>query len=1011
MTQRRRILWLAVFAAVVTFLSAHPAAAQWVYATSPDANVLSVIDPSHDTVAMTIPTPFSPGAIALTPDGKQAYVVNNCTQADRASGVAGSVTVLDLVNNVVSVPAISVGNCPNAVAVGATPNGVRTYVANSSGSVSVIDVSTNTALPSITTPGPASDVALTPDGKTLYVVSGFNGFSIDTATNTISNQPVFGGFANFVAVDSFSQPWWTGGAFITVGNLANSSFFADCTSGPVAFTPGRAFILDIECNGIYDATNSGIVNTFSFNNFGFANLGDAPNRIAISSDGSRGYIGGLLGSGSITSASATAVMNGSSVASVNVTSSGSGYVGTPAVEFLSRDQNAIAEAGIEHNFGSVPFVFVDSGGSGYIQPPRVQFVCTDLPSQCSQISPASATATISNGSVATVTVTNPGSGYVQPPVVAFVRQNFTSAQGTAIVANGRVASVTVTNAGSGYGQPPAVEFICGEAPATCGAGVASFDPGNDTQIASIPLVGADAQGLAIAPTPAPNTPASGTPGAAVPVTLTGAPITVTFQSGVTQAGFTGAIISTTGPSLQPNFQLVNPSVYYDIFTTAAYPAGSTITVCITAQGVTNNSTLVHFVGGVSVPVANMIYVPPSTLCGDNSSLSPFAIEEPTSSGGTATSASISLTPAASITYGTVATATVTVSPTSGIVAGNVTLSVDGGAAITMALLGGSANFNLGVLGAGNHSLAANFAAQGSFLGSSANGTVAVAHAPLTITANNRSKAYGQTVMFAGTEFITSGLLDTDNVSSLTLTSAGAAATAGVAGSPYPITPSAAVGSGLGNYNISYMNGALTVTPASLTITANNTTKILDAPNPASFGWIATGFVNGDNTTVLTANPTCLTAATRGSPVGSYPITCSGAAAANYTFSYVAGTLKIQYATAIGHVIQPPINADGTSVLKQGRTVPAKFDVYDVNGVAISAPGVVSSFLLTAIVSGTVTTTVEDVVDTNNPDTAFRWDGQEWIFNITTGNLSAGSTYIYTITLNDGSTIVFQYGLR
>jgi hypothetical protein len=137
----------------------------------------------------------------------------------------------------------------------------------------------------------------------------------------------------------------------------------------------------------------------------------------------------------------------------------------------------------------------------------------------------------------------------------------------------------------------------------------------------------------------------------------------------------------------------------------------------------------------------------------------------------------------------------------------------------------------------------------------------------------------------------------------------------------------------------------------------------------------------------------------------------GASAANHTFSYVAGTLKIQYATAIGHVIQSPINADGTSVFKQGRTIPAKFNVYDANGVATGTPGVVSSFFLTAILSGMTTATVEDVVDTNNPDTAFRWDGQEWIFNITTANLTAGSTYIYTITLNDGSTIVFQYGLR
>jgi hypothetical protein len=74
---------------------------------------------------------------------------------------------------------------------------------------------------------------------------------------------------------------------------------------------------------------------------------------------------------------------------------------------------------------------------------------------------------------------------------------------------------------------------------------------------------------------------------------------------------------------------------------------------------------------------------------------------------------------------------------------------------------------------------------------------------------------------------------------------------------------------------------------------------------------------------------------------------------------------------------------------------------------------VSNFFLTGIQSGTSTSTVEDVVDTNNPDTAFRWDptSQQWIFTITTGNMSAGSTYIYTITLNDGTTIMFQYGLR
>jgi hypothetical protein len=134
---------------------------------------------------------------------------------------------------------------------------------------------------------------------------------------------------------------------------------------------------------------------------------------------------------------------------------------------------------------------------------------------------------------------------------------------------------------------------------------------------------------------------------------------------------------------------------------------------------------------------------------------------------------------------------------------------------------------------------------------------------------------------------------------------------------------------------------------------------------------------------------------------------------NYTFLYVSGTLKIQYAMGIGHVIFSPINAGGTSVFKQGQTVPAKFVVYDANGASIGTPGVVSSFFLTAIGSGTATTTVESIAHTNSPDTSFRWDStnQQWIFNISTANLTAGNTYTYAITLNDGSTIMFQYGLR
>jgi len=81
---------------------------------------------------------------------------------------------------------------------------------------------------------------------------------------------------------------------------------------------------------------------------------------------------------------------------------------------------------------------------------------------------------------------------------------------------------------------------------------------------------------------------------------------------------------------------------------------------------------------------------------------------------------------------------------------------------------------------------------------------------LMITANSTSKTYGQTVTFAGTEFTTIGLISPDTVTSVTLTSAGAVDTAPVG--TYAIVPSAAVGTGLANYNISYVNGTLTVNP-------------------------------------------------------------------------------------------------------------------------------------------------------------------------------------------------------
>src|SRR3989442_11051103 len=102
-------------------------------------------------------------------------------------------------------------------------------------------------------------------------------------------------------------------------------------------------------------------------------------------------------------------------------------------------------------------------------------------------------------------------------------------------------------------------------------------------------------------------------------------------------------------------------------------------------------------------------------------------------------------------------------------------------------------------------------------------------------------------------------------------------------------PRAASGAVSANYTIGYVSGTLTVTAATLTITANNQTKVYGAANPA-LTVSYSGFVNGDTAASLTTPPTVSTTATSASGVGTYPIAASGAGSANYTISYVSGTL-------------------------------------------------------------------------------------------------------------------------
>jgi len=97
--------------------------------------------------------------------------------------------------------------------------------------------------------------------------------------------------------------------------------------------------------------------------------------------------------------------------------------------------------------------------------------------------------------------------------------------------------------------------------------------------------------------------------------------------------------------------------------------------------------------------------------------------------------------------------------------------------------------------------------------------------------------------------------------------------------------------GDGFYQPADVTQPLTVNKATLTIKADDKSKPEGDPNPpltVSY----TGFVYGETQTVLTTPVTVTTTAVTSSPAGTYPITPSGATAANYNIVFANGTLTV-----------------------------------------------------------------------------------------------------------------------
>jgi hypothetical protein len=215
-----------------------------------------------------------------------------------------------------------------------------------------------------------------------------------------------------------------------------------------------------------------------------------------------------------------------------------------------------------------------------------------------------------------------------------------------------------------------------------------------------------------------------------------------------------------------------------------------------------------------------------------------------------------------------------------------------------------------------------------------NGKDTVKVAPLTITAKNQSKVYG-TAQTLGTTAVTAlTLYNSDSVTGVTLSSDGSAASAVVG--VYDIVPSTAIGSGLSNYSISYVNGKDTVNKAQLTITAKDTSKVYGATITfAGTEFTPSTLYNGDQVTsvTLTSAGTGALASVTNTPYNIIitPGSAQGTGLSNYNITYKSGNLTVTPYVDCGAFVYNGITFTNTDIGQTYGTVNLSLVITSSNG--------------------------------------------------------------------------------
>ncbi len=366
------------------------------------------------------------------------------------------------------------------------------------------------------------------------------------------------------------------------------------------------------------------------------------------------------------------------------------------------------------------------------------------------------------------------------------------------------------------------------------------------------------------------------------------------------------------------------------------------------------------------------------------------------------------------------TATVTAGAT-----GTVTFE-DNGTAISGAvpISGTTATFTTSTLSVGTHSITASYGGDTSYNSAvstavsqvvdKAAATVTLASAPnpstfgtsVTLTATVTSAATG-TVTFEDNGTAISGAVP---ISGTTATFTTSTLVAGM----HPII---AVYSGDSNYNgVSSSVPTQGVNKATLTVTANDTSRPYGVPNPA-FTSTITGFVNGDTQgSVTTGAPSLTTSATATSPAGmTYSIVATqGTLVANnnYSFVFVDGTLTVT--PAVGATTTLSVNpgtvmygnpAVLTAVVGPASGATGTVSFYE--GITLLGSASLNSSATAVLPVSTLNAGMHTITATYNGDVSFPATASNPVTLTVTQRTGAGGGASLTVTVNDASRTTTQ----